>query len=229
MNKTSHFYPVHSNLATTASLYMNCTTGAPAWANTSAPMKPFNTIMLSGPAGSPVTVSLDGAGIFNINGFKTWSGNLDTDGFLELQVFSLEVGLVSVNAYITNAPAESAYGSMTFNRYTPGAVALTSYAVATGATANGEMRNSFYLNADLTAGVTYARFQIANSTTARFVGTALPQTATIELYDDGTASIDLTDITSESVTITLSLPEASGSTVITSCAFVAFPPVSILR
>ena len=229
MNKNSHSYPVHSNLATPASLYMNCTTGAPAWANTSAPMKPFNTIMLSGAAGSPVTVSLDGAGIFNINGFKTWSGNLDTGGFLELQVFSLEVGLVSVNAYITNAPAESAYGSMTFNRYTPGAVALTSYAIATGATANGKMRNSLYLNADLTAGVTYARFQIANSTTARFVGTALPQAATIELYDDGTASIDLTDTTSESVTVTLSLPEASGSTVITSCAFVAFPPVSILR
>lgn len=229
MNKNSHSYPVHSTPAATASLSMNCTTGAPAWANTSAPMKPFNTIMLSGRAGSPVTVSLDGAGIFNINGFKTWSGNLDTDGFLELQVFSLEVGLVSVNAYITNAPAESAYGSMTFNRYTPGAVALTSYAIATGATANGEMRNSLYLNADLTAGVTYARFQIANSTTARFVGTALPQAATIELYDDGTASIDLTDTTSESVTVTLSLPEASGSTVITSCAFVTFPSVSILR
>lgn len=229
MNKTSYSQPLSSNLSAATSLYMNCTTGAPAWANTSAPMKPFNTVMLSGPAGSPVTVSLDGAGIFNINGFRTWSGNLDSNGSLELQVFSLEVGLVSVNAYISNAPAESAYGSMTFNRYTPGAVALTSYAIATGATANGVMRNSLYLKADLTAGVSYARFQIANSVTARFVGTALPQAAIMELYDDGTASIDLTDTASESVTVTLSLPEASGSTVITSCAFVAFPPVSIPR
>ena len=229
MNKTISSLQQYSDLAATTSLFMNCTTGAPAWANTSAPMKPFNTVMLSGSAGAPVTVSLDGAGIFNINGFKTWSGNLDTNGTLELQVFSLEVGLVSVNAYLNNAPAESAYGSMTFNRYTAGAVALTSYAIATGATANGVIRNSIYLNADLTAGVSYARFQIANSDTARFVGTTLPQAATIELYDDGTASIDLTDTNTESVTVTLSLPEASGSTVITSCAFVTFPPLSILR
>lgn len=229
MNKTSYSHLLYSNIAASASLYMNCTTGAPAWENTSAPMKPLNTVMLSGPAGSPVTVSLDGAGIFNINGYKTWSGNLNSNGTLELQVFSLEVGLVSVNAYITNAPAESAYGSMTFNRYTAGAVALTSYAIATGASANGAMRNSIYLNTDLTAGVSYVRFQIDNSETARFVGTALPNTATVELYDDGTASIDLTDTVAESVTVTLSLPEASGSTVISSCAFVVFPPSTSLR
>ena len=227
--KTSYSPLLYSSIAASASLYMDCTTGAPAWANTSAPMKPLNTVMLSGPAGAPVTVSLDGAGIFNINGFKTWSGNLDTNGTVELQVFSLEVGLVSVDAYITNAPAESAYGSMTFNSYTPGAVALTSYAIATGAAANSAMRNSIYLNTDLTAGVSYVRFQITNSDTARFVGTALPQTATVELYDDGTASIDLTDLVAESVTVTLSLPEASGSTVISSCAFVTFPPAMSLR
>ncbi|WAH52343.1 hypothetical protein LMA04_20075 [Pseudescherichia vulneris] len=191
-------------------------------------MKPLNTVMLSGPAGAPVTVSLDGAGIFNINGFKTWSGNLGTNGTVELQVFSLEAGLVSVDAYITNAPATSAYGSITFTHYTPGAGALTGYAIATGAAANGVMRNSIYLQADLVAGVSYARFQITNSDTARFVGTALAQSATVELYDDGTASIDLTDSVAESVTVTLSLPEASGSTVISSCAFVAFPPATRL-
>lgn len=228
MNKSSYSQLLSSNSAASTSLYMNCTTGAPAWANTSAPMKPFNTVMLSGSAGAPVTVSLDGSGIFNINGFKTWSGNLDASGTLELQVFSLETGLVSVNAYVTNAPAESAYGSMTFNNYTPGAVALTSYAIATGATADGVMRNSIYITTDLSAGVSYVRFQITNSETARFVGTALPQTATVELYDDGTASIDLTDTAVESVTVTLSLPEASGSTVISSCAFVAFPPATRL-
>lgn len=229
MKQTSYSQLLYSNIAASASIYMDCTTGAPAWANTSAPMKPLNTVMLSGLAGAPVTVSLDGAGIFNINGFKTWSGNLDTNGTVELQVFSLEAGLVSVNAYITNAPAESAYGSMTFNNYTPGAGALTSYAIVTGAAASGVMRNSIYLKADLVAGVSYARFQITNSDTARFVGTALAQSATIDLYDDGTASIDLTDTAAESVTVTLSLPEASGSTVISSCAFVAFPPAMSLR
>lgn len=223
MNKTSSSQLLNRNVAASEPLSMDCSTGAPAWANTSAPMKPLNTVMLSGPAGSPVTVSLDGAGIFNINGYKTWSGNLNTNGTLELQVFSLEVGLVSVSAYITNAPDKSAYGSMTFNNYTAGAVALTSYAIATGAAANGTMRNSIYLTTDLTAGVSYVRFQITNSDTARFVGTALAQTATVELYEDGTASIDLTDTAVESVTLTLSLPEASGSTVITSCAFVDFP------
>jgi len=139
-------------MAATDALYIDCSTGAPAWANTSAAMKPFNTVKLAGTPGAPVTVSLDGSGVFNINGYKTWSGNLDRSGALELQVFSLQTGLVSLSAY-----------------------------------------------------------------------------ANVLLYDDGTASIDLINSVAESVTLTISLPQASGSTVIDSCVFVTFPPLENLR
>jgi hypothetical protein len=224
-------YPTLSSLVMAAAdaLYIDCSTGAPAWANTSAAMKPFNAVKLAGTPGAPVTVSLDGSGVFNINGYKTWSGNLDRSGALELQVFSLQTGLVSLSAYVTNNPAISASGSMTFNNYTAGANVLTHYAIVTSAAADGTMRNSVYITTDITPGVDYARFQITNSTTARFVGTQLPQTANVLLYDDGTASIDLINSVAESVTLTISLPQASGSTVIDSCVFVTFPPLENLR
>lgn len=227
MNALFNTLSASSIMATDESLYMDCSTGAPAWENTSAPMKPLNTVKLAGTPGVPVTVSLDGDGVFNINGYKTWSGNLDYNGSLELQVFSLKTGLVSVNAYVTDAPSASVNGSMTFNTYTAGAGVLNRYAIVTGAAADGIMRNSVYIKTDITPGVSYARFQITSSSTARFVGTELPQTANVLLYDDGTASIDIINTVAESIMLTISLPQASGSTVIDSCTFVLFPPVKI--
>lgn len=206
----------------TDQLYLNAATGAPFWENTSTLIKPMNTLTVSGPAGANITISLTGVAFFDENGESVWSGNLDQQGFAVLHVYSLIQGAVVVNANITDNPSVATQVDMTFGNYLPGTGALSGYAVTTGVAANGRSTASVYINTLTSSDIRIARVDITDSN-ASFIGYPL-KVADVQLYDDGTCSVDLTDLTSESVTVTISLPEAPGSTVVTSTVFVSFPP-----
>ncbi|MNY32080.1 hypothetical protein D3C86_1662730 [compost metagenome] len=142
-----------------------------------------------------------------------------------LHVYSLSQGLISLTGYIIDDPDVSAVASMVFSDYTPGVSSLLGYAVTTDVAANGSSTASVYLKAVVSPDISFARVEISSGS-ARFVGYPFPF-AEVNLYDDGTTTIDLTDLVAETVSLTLSLPEAAGSTLTTSTLFVTFPPAEL--
>ncbi|WP_393969911.1 hypothetical protein [Kluyvera intermedia] len=209
----------------TTSLFLNAATGAPYWADTSAPVRPVNSLTVSGPAGANVQIALSGDAYFNEVGENIWQGNLNQDGSMLLHVYSLSQGLISLTGYIIDDPDVSAVASMVFSDYTPGVSSLLGYAVTTDVAANGSSTASVYLKAVVSPDISFARVEISSGS-ARFVGYPFPF-AEVNLYDDGTTTIDLTDLVAETVSLTLSLPEAAGSTLTTSTLFVTFPPAEL--
>jgi hypothetical protein len=207
-------------------LFLNAVTGAPWWENTSSPVRPMNTLTLSGSPGANISISLSNLAFFNETGTRLWQDNLDENGRAILHVYSLSPGLVNISAYITTNPTITATASMRFGNYLPGAGLLLGYAVTTGAASNGMSQASVYLEAAVSSAITQARVEITQGS-ATLVGHLLPA-ANIALYPDGTSTIDITDITTETVALTISLPQAAGSTVTATSMFVDFPGYNIV-
>lgn len=203
-------------------LFLNAATGAPYRDNTSAPVVPYNSLTIAGPAGANIEVSLSNDAYFNETGLPLWQGNLDQNGSTILHVYSLSPGLTSISAFVTTSPGITATASMTFGNYIVGAGSLTGYAVSTGIAANGLSSGAIYIRTAVSEDITNARVSLTSGN-ASMTGYPL-SVASIPLYSDGSASVYLTDTTAETVDFTLSLPQAAGSVVTDSISFISFPP-----
>lgn len=219
--------PAQVDIMTTSTtqLYLNAATGAPWRDDISSPVNPVNTLTVSGPAGANVAISLSQNAYFNETGTAVWQNNLDENGRAILHVYSFAPGLVSISAYITTNPGVTATTSMTFGSYLAGEGSLTGYAVSTGAAANGLSQGHIYIRTVVSPDITVARVSL-NSGSATMEGYPL-SIANIPLYDDGSCSVAILDTVAETVSFTLSLPEASGSVVSSDIVFVSFPPAAI--
>ncbi len=208
----------------TNQLYLNAATGAPWRDNTSSPVVPLNTLTISGPAGAEIAISLSQNAYFNETGTSVWQSNLDQNGSAILHVFSFAPGLISISAYLTANPGITATASMMFSDYLPGTGSLTGYAISTGAAANGRSQGHIYVRSHPAEDITYARISL-NTGSATMEG--YPFTvASIPLYDDGSCSVAVLDTVAETVNVTISLPQASGSAISSDIVFITFPPVS---
>jgi hypothetical protein len=190
-----------------SSLQMSCTTGAPIF-DPLVPVRPLNTVFLSGPAGADVELSLpsNSDAWFNPDGVQTLLLRLGDVGTASAQVYSFGTGNVLVSAYVTTDPTLNASKSMTFTSWLSGPGDLQLYGTSTGAVANGTCVCSVYLQTSASSASTQARLVLTGDTSA-IIPISGTTTAYVDVSNTHAADFDVTDTVVESVTFTLSLPD----------------------
>ena len=188
-------------------LVMGCGTGAPFFDPT-VPVRPLNTVTLSGPPGAGVQLSLSTGSdaYFNPTGEQVLTLTLDETGWGSARVYCFSTGNVLVSAVGTTNPQLSASKSMAFSLWTPGSGDLLSYGVSTGAVADGRSACGVYMQT--TAGSTSGQVRLTlTSPTSAIIPASGTTTAFVNVSTSHAAGFDITDIIAESVAFTLSLPD----------------------
>lgn len=206
----------------TSSLIMACGTGAPFFDPT-VPVRPLNTVTLSGPAGAGIQLSLSSSSNawFNPSGEQLLTLTLDESGQASAQVYSFSTGNVLVSATGLTNPQLSASASMAFSAWTPGNGDLLSYGISTFAAADGRSTCGVYMQTTEASGATQVRLALTSPTSA-----ILPVSGSTIAYANVSTShaagFDVTDIVAETVRFTLSLPD-TGTYVTGQLAFSSWP------
>ncbi|NCH76744.1 hypothetical protein [Cronobacter sakazakii] len=216
--------PTEVNLTgdNTSSLIMACGTGAPFFDPT-VPVRPLNTVTLSGPAGAGIQLSLSSSSNawFNPSGEQLLTLTLDESGQASAQVYSFSTGNVLVSATGLTNPQLSASASMAFSAWTPGNGDLLSYGISTFAAADGRSTCGVYMQTTEASGATQVRLALTSPTSA-----ILPVSGSTIAYANVSTShaagFDVTDIVAETVRFTLSLPD-TGIYVTGQLAFSSWP------
>lgn len=198
---------VNISTGSSTGLLMNCTTGAPLF-DPIVPIRPLNTVSLSGPAGTEVELSLPVSSVawFNPNGVQTLRLRLDEKGKGAAQVYSFSSGNVLVSAYSITTPEWSVSRSMTFMEWLPGQGELQFYGTSTGALADGSQPCSVYLQTSATSTATQARLTLGGNSNA-VISISGTKTAWVNVSTAHAGSFDVTDVVDETVSFTLSLPD----------------------
>lgn len=210
---------VKLDLSSVAELSMSCSTGAPIFDPT-VMVRPLNTVVMSGPPGADVELSLatGSSAWFNPNGTQTLHLRLDSNGRASADVYSLAVGNVLVSAYVITNPILSAAASMTFTNWINGNGDLQFYGFTTGASADGIMPCCVWLKTSSSITATQARLTL-NTGDAIITQSGI-KIAFIDISTSHAGGFDVIDTVVETVAFTLSLPDVSNANVTGSLSFI---------
>jgi hypothetical protein len=211
------------SITDSSGLFMNCGTGAPFFDPT-IPVRPLNTVTLSGPPGTGIQLSLSSASDawFDPSGENTLLLTLDETGRGSARVYCKTTGNVLVSAVGTNNPQLSASASMLFSHWTPGSGELLSYGISTGSTADGLSACGVYMQTSAGSTANQVRLTLMTPTSA-IIPVSGTTTALANVSTSHAAGFDVIDVLAEPVSFTLSLPD-TGTYVTGQLAFL--PPLA---
>jgi hypothetical protein len=178
---------------------------------------PFNRGLIFGRPGEHVSVTCAPEVTINESGSNTYELNLNEEGEGEFKLSVEEDGAFAVTIYDVASPGDLVQAVAIFKNYKQGSGDFLAYASTSGAYINNKMPCSIYVVTQPTnrqrADITKVRVTIQNSLTASIVGYPGETSADILLKDDHSAEIDIVNSVAESVSLLLTLPESSGSSV----------------
>ncbi|XBS70123.1 hypothetical protein ABK905_02150 [Acerihabitans sp. KWT182] len=217
------------NVFISISLSMTIATGAANLDFDAIRVNPFNRGVVYGNPGSRIRLVIIGPAYFYETNEQFYEFNIDStgQGFFRLWSYEQRPNIVIANDTITGA---NALQSSDFGPFRAGEDKILFVNNTIGAPANNRTYNSIYVKTDTVSNrgtpITQILAQIQNSSTAAIIGGTNiggPSYSLINLNSDQSATIDIIDSVAETVTVILSLPQASGSSLFIDTAFAARP------
>lgn len=208
-------------------LQVSVTNGAAHPSDDYPHLRPCNHGTIFGPPGWPVTASVTtGAVIAEATGKDptTYQTILDKDGLAHFRVSSQTESLITVVASSATLAGASPVANMTFDEYYDGSAGIEGYNYSTHAPSDGVTPCS--ICAVVVASLKTDELTVTVDGGARIKNAdpENPQTRDVPLNDDGSASVDITDTTAETVNVTMFVRGQPGPPVKFSLQFVTFPP-----
>ncbi|WP_413725901.1 hypothetical protein [Sodalis sp. RH16] len=223
------------NVNITISLSMIISIGAANLDFDAIRVNPFNRGVVYGNPGARIRLSVsNGMAYFYETEERTYELNIDSTGQGFFRLFSYDQENYFVSAYEL-ATSASSISTTFFGPFRAGEDKILYVNYTTGAPANNRTYNSIYVKTDTVSNrgtpITQILAQIQNSSTASIIGGTNiggPSYSLISLNSDQSATIDIIDSVAEPVTVILSLPQASGSSLFIDTVF-ASPPLGLLN
>lgn len=190
------------------------TTGAPPSDYNAVHLNPLNHGLVIGQPGNTIILSCSRPAEFFESGSTDHTVTLDEGGYAHFRLLSAQSGTVVVDGYMASNPNIESSAMTQFKAYHSGQSKFIAWGSTTNAPNDGIIPCSVYLitdkESDLRRPITYVRVTVTGS--ANILGYP-GQIADILLNEDKSVEIDITNKVAELVSITLTLPESSGSTI----------------
>ena len=193
-------------------LHIHLTTGAPPLDYETIHVNPYNRGMVVGTPGSTIILSCTLPANFLESSSHNHSVILNEQGIARFSLYSPSSGAIIVTGYNNNIPSKEVNATTQFKNYHVPQNKFLAWASTTSIIADGVMLGSIYLKTDIEGvfknAITTVRAKITGN--AEFVGYT-GQIVDILLNSDHSLEIDLINKIEETVNVTLTLPESSGS------------------
>ncbi|TCL05847.1 hypothetical protein EZJ58_4069 [Sodalis ligni] len=221
-------FPTDVNIAI-SSLSMIISTGAANLDFDAIRVNPFNRGVVYGNPGARIRLDIAGLAYFYETDERFYELIIDGSGQGFFRLWSYEQGgnFVIARDQVTG---ETISQPTVFDPFRAGEDKILYVNYTTGAPANNRTYNSIYVKTDTVSNrgtpITQILAQIQNSSTASIIGGTNiggPSYSLISLNSDQSATIDIIDSVAEPVTVILSLPQASGSSLFIDTAFASRP------
>lgn len=197
--------------------------GAPMLDYPAVHVNPFNTGFVKAEPGTEISAACDGEALFRETASNRYSFTVGISGYASFNLSSTKNELITVRLENKNDPSDSITETTTFERYKIGFGKIIGYANTTGARADGISPCRIYLYTATMSDSLVQRYKdsiqplqeitkitVSVSGSASIYGKGV-SFAEIPLNDDNSVDIGIIDAVSETVQVTLSLPESSGS------------------
>ncbi|MDZ7320059.1 hypothetical protein N4G41_00200 [Kosakonia sacchari] len=202
------------------------TTGAPVFDYEAIHVRPYNEGYIKALPGSAVTVYCSAPATFMETESTEYRLTVGVSGYANFHLRSPQTGTANISVINNDDPSQHISGVTVFSAYTIGSGKIKAYANTTGARSDGASPCRIYLvtesisdsvSESLTSQnqqeddyrpITTVRVSVSGSASIYGYGV---QTADILLNSDNSAEIGIVNTVAETVTVTLSLPESSGS------------------
>ena len=198
--------------------------GAPALDYPAVHVSPCNTGFVKSAPGTEINAACDGVAFFRNTASNRYSFTVGPSGYASFDLISTKNDLITVHLENRNDPTDTITKTTIFERYKIGFGKIIGYAYTTGARSDGVSPCRIYLftastsdsprlqnhEDDIQLLQAITKIQVSVSGNASIYGKGA-NTALIDLNDDKSVDIGIIDTVSETVQVTLSLPESSGS------------------
>lgn len=197
--------------------------GAPVLDYPAVHVYPYNIGFVKAAPGTEINASCNGSAVFRDTVSQRYSFTVGASGYASFELSSPDNELITVRLENKNEPSDTVTGTTTFELYKRGTGKIIGYAYTTGARADGVSPCRIYLYTATMSDSQVQRYEdtiqplqeittieVSVTGSASIYGKG-SNTARLTLNDDKSVDIGIIDPVSETVQVTLSLPESSGS------------------